>query len=109
MLYSVLTGTPAVGMREKIGHEPADLAAALLGKVKNLLELGLANVLHIEGDVRLGTQLPSGPLRPPEEIDEQRLGSAFESLGDIGHDGYRRSANLITQAEVVSERPLFRQ
>lgn len=39
-----------------------------------------------------------------QELDKQRLGAALKALGDVAHDRYRRSLNLVAQAEVLRKR-----
>lgn len=75
---------PAIGLRFEVSDETGELAAALLRQVKYPFELSLAEIAGVQSHISLRSKFTGRALGPTQEIDEQRLRTAFEAFGDIG-------------------------
>lgn len=88
--------------------QAADDPRQLSGLFHEPGECALANMRGVEGDIELGTHFRAGCLGRGEELVELRPSTLLKAFRNVRHDRHSRAANLVPQAEVSCERPLFR-
>ena len=96
-LLAAIFGTLQVG--DEIGDHPADAPA----KVVEPRVLIRADILLIDGNLKLCSYLPTRTFGDEKELDELRRPTAFEAFCDVRHDGNCGAAHLIHQAEVAGK------
>jgi len=79
------------------GAELPELFPPFVGQIRR----GVAKIL---GGVEHAPDLATGSFRDAEEIRKVRVRSAFETFGNVVHNGLGSASDLVLKAEVASRR-----
>jgi hypothetical protein len=86
---------------EQVLDQATDPRPGSAGLLEESIELGLGDVVLVEGNVELALDFSAGALSVAEKADELNVAAAVKAFGDVVHDRAGCALNLVAQAEVL--------